>query len=145
MNLFLIRRRTGLLLVVASIFLFIGVLLPVTDVQAAGDDPVICGGTPTDPLGLNCIRGVNLPQGTENNALESAVISLTNTALTYVGLIAVIMMIIAGFLYLTAAGSTSRIDDAKNIIQNSILGIGLILLSFVLTNFVYELIKGSIG
>ena len=139
------RPQQVLLLLMTGIFLFAGSLLSVRSLQAAeGDEPEICGGTPSDPLGLDCINGVNLPQGSGNNALEAAVISLTNTALTYVGLVSVIMMIIAGFLYLPAAGSSGRIDSAKDIIRNTLLGIGLILLSFVLTNFVYELIKKSI-
>lgn len=140
------RRRRVLLLLLTSVFLLAGGLFPIASVRAVeGEDPVICGGTPSDPLGLNCIGGVNLPKGSGNDALEIAVISLTNTALTYIGLISVIMMIIAGFLYLTAAGSSGRIDTAKDIIRNTVLGIGLVLLSFVLTNFVYILVKQSIG
>lgn len=140
------RSRRVLLLLLIGVFLFAGGLFPITSLHAEeGEDPKICGGSPTDPLGLDCISGVNLPHGSGNDALETAVISLTNTALTYIGLISVIMMIVAGFLYLTAAGSSGRIDTAKDIIRNTILGIGLVLLSFVLTNFVYILIKQSIG
>lgn len=78
-------------------------------------------------------------------ATAQVIINATNTALTFIGLLAMIGLIIAGFLYLTAGGNKERVDTAKGMIRNVIVGIALILLAFVVTNFVIGFIAQSLG
>ncbi|MEK7158797.1 MAG: hypothetical protein AAB733_04470 [Patescibacteria group bacterium] len=78
-------------------------------------------------------------------ATAQVIINATNAALTFIGLLAMIGLIIAGFLYLTAGGNKERVDTAKGMIRNVIVGIALILLAFVVTNFVIGFIAQSLG
>jgi hypothetical protein len=79
------------------------------------------------------------------SATAQVIINATNTALTFIGLLAMVGLIFAGFLYLTAGGNKDRVETAKQMIRNVIVGISLILLSFVVTNFVIGFIAESLG
>ncbi|OGY81349.1 MAG: hypothetical protein A3F54_00965 [Candidatus Kerfeldbacteria bacterium RIFCSPHIGHO2_12_FULL_48_17] len=55
-----------------------------------------------------------------------------NFALSAIGIVAMIMMMWGGFKWIAAAGSSSKIGDAKDSIYNAIIGLILALLSFSL-------------
>lgn len=75
----------------------------------------------------------NLPNDTSVSAL---IIRIINIALTVAGLIAVLFLIIGGFRYITAAGNEETAEQAKKIITNSIIGIVIIILSFVIVRVI---------
>lgn len=52
--------------------------------------------------------------------------------LSVVGVIALIMLVVGAFMYLTAAGDEDRIDTGKNIVKYSIIGIAIALGAMVL-------------
>jgi len=68
------------------------------------------------------------------NSFRSAVVSILNYVLTFVGLIAVAMLIYGGFLYLTSAGNEEQTKKAKTTILYAIIGIVVIALSYVIVN-----------
>ena len=74
---------------------------------------------------------VNVPRA----GLREATVRVLNFALTFVGLIAVAMLIYGGFRYLTSAGNEETTKQAKRIILYAIIGIVVILLSAVIVNF----------
>lgn len=61
-------------------------------------------------------------------------LTIVNFFLTFLGLIAVVMIIYGGFLYVTAAGNQEKIESAKKIIMYAVVGIVVILLSFAIVN-----------
>ncbi len=63
-------------------------------------------------------------------------LTIVNFFLSFLGLIAVIMIIYGGFLYVSAAGNQEKIESAKKIIMYAIIGIIVILLSFAIVNTV---------
>jgi len=70
-------------------------------------------------------------------------LTIVNFFLTFLGLIAVVMIIYGGFLYVSAAGNQEKIESAKKIIMYAVIGIIVILLSFAIVNTV--LTAGSGG
>ncbi len=64
--------------------------------------------------------------------------SILNTAYFIGGIIAVIVIIIAGLTYATSGGDSSKITRAKNQILFSVIGIVLILSAFAISNFIIE-------
>lgn len=52
------------------------------------------------------------------------------------GIVAVIVIIIAGYIYTTSGGDAGAIKKAKNMILYSVVGIIVILLAFVITQFI---------
>ncbi len=65
-------------------------------------------------------------------SLRTLILRVVNYGLGFLGVIAVIMIIYAGVLYTTAAGNDDNIGKAKNIIMYAVVGILIVLLSFVI-------------
>ncbi len=76
-------------------------------------------------------------------SLRGIVLTIINFALGFLGLVAVIMVIYAGFLYLTSQGNDEATGNAKKIIQYSVVGIILILASFALVNTLLAATSGA--
>jgi len=71
----------------------------------------------------------NTPQTVEFGKLLTNII---NWALTLVGLLAVLMLIIGGFRYLTAAGNEEATTKAKNTIIYALIGIVIVILAYAI-------------
>lgn len=58
--------------------------------------------------------------------------------LTYflAGIIAVIVIIVAGLMYTTSSGDSGRVAKAKNLLTYAIIGLIVVMSAFVITNFV---------
>lgn len=67
-------------------------------------------------------------------SLRALVLRIVNYFLTFLGIVAVIMVIYGGVLYVTAAGNDDAVGKAKKIIMYALIGIIIILLSFALVN-----------
>lgn len=63
------------------------------------------------------------------------IIDLLNAVYFWAGAIAVIIVIVAGFLYVTSANNASQVTRAKNAILAAVIGLVIILLAFTITNF----------
>lgn len=71
-----------------------------------------------------------VPDGPVNLSLY--LVGLYNFLLSVVGIVAVLMLIIGGMRYITAAGNQAAISDAKDIITNALAGLLLAILSWVI-------------
>jgi hypothetical protein len=67
-------------------------------------------------------------------SLRELVLRIVNFFLTFLGILAVIMVIYGGVTYVTAAGNDEAVGNAKNIILYALVGIIIILLSFAIVN-----------
>lgn len=86
----------------------------------AGKNSVACGTNGGDP-----ITG-------SGGAIEKAAILLASIA----GVAAVIIVIVGGFLYVTAGGNAQRAETAKNAIIGALVGIGIIAAAASIITFV---------
>ncbi len=62
--------------------------------------------------------------------------SLLSTIYFWVGVVAVIVIVIAGYMYVTSQGNSTQTGKAKNMILGAVIGIVVISMAFVITNFV---------
>jgi hypothetical protein len=88
----------------------------------------------TDVQGLNCSAGTNV------NQLIKTVI---NWALGVTFAIAVLFLIIGGFWYITAGGNEEQADKGKKTIINALIGVVVIILSYVIVNVVTNLVTNT--
>ncbi len=65
--------------------------------------------------------------------------------LGFLGLIAVGLIIYAGWLWMTSAGDEQKIEKAKNTIKNAIIGLVIIMASFGIVTFILNKLLGSVG
>lgn len=56
--------------------------------------------------------------------------------LGFLGLVAFILVIYAGFLWMTAAGKEEQVTKAKDILRGAVIGLIIIFSSFAITTFV---------
>lgn len=73
------------------------------------------------------------------------IIKIINIALTVAGLVAVLFLIIGGFRYITSAGNEETAEQAKKIITNAIIGIVVIILSFVIVRVISNALTTNNG
>lgn len=69
--------------------------------------------------------------------------NLLNTTFGVVGIIAVIMIIIGGFHYMTSQGSPEKVQKGKNTILYGIVGLIICLAAFAIVNFVLTSLNGG--
>lgn len=88
--------------------------------------------------------GTGLPGNTTQDSTASGfILKIINIALAIAGLIAVLFLIIGGFRYITSAGNEETAEKAKKIILNSIIGIVVIILSFVIVRVISNALTGQ--
>lgn len=74
----------------------------------------------------------------DNQVNTASIQSILNVVYMVAGVIAVIVLIIAGINYITSAGDTNKITKAKNTILFTVVGLIIIISAFAITNFVLD-------
>ncbi len=108
-------------LVIFSLVLFI---LPTTTVRAEEDNPIT---KIENPLDLD-----------QNFPVEDLAAKIISTFLGIVGIIALIMFVYGGLLWMTAAGNAQRVDKGKDLFIWSIIGLVVIFSSYAIASFVID-------
>lgn len=62
--------------------------------------------------------------------------NIIRAALSLTGTIFLVLIIYAGFIWMTAGGNEEKIRKAKLVIQSAVIGLIIILSSYSITNFV---------
>lgn len=70
---------------------------------------------------------------------------LINICLSLLGIVFLILVIYAGYLWLTAAGDEKNLQKAKNTLITAISGLIITLSAYAITNFVLNQIQASLG
>lgn len=73
--------------------------------------------------------------GTDPRVIIARVIQV---ALGFLGVVTIGLLVYAGFLWMTAAGSPERVDRAKTILRNGVIGLAIILSAFGIVTFVLQ-------
>lgn len=76
--------------------------------------------------------GLNNPARDANGALTS----ILNVVYMVAGIVAVIVIVVAGYLYVTSSGDAAQTKRAKNAILGAVAGIVVIISAFTITQFV---------
>ncbi len=62
--------------------------------------------------------------------------NLVNWALIFAGVVALFLIVYAGFKFVTSQGDSTQVDSAKKTLTYAIVGLLLILLSFAILNLI---------
>ncbi|MFH0804746.1 MAG: hypothetical protein V1916_00960 [Patescibacteria group bacterium] len=85
---------------------------------------------------VNSATSIGSTFGLGSADLESTVIKIVQWALGFLGLIAVIMILIGGFQWMTAGGNEEKVASAKKIISAAVIGLIIVLLAWAIVIFV---------
>ena len=80
---------------------------------------------------VNAVRADGMPTD-----LTIVVKNISNTALTLISVVAVVMLIYGGFRYVVSGGDSKKVTDAKNTILYAIIGLIVAFLALAIVNFV---------
>jgi hypothetical protein len=79
----------------------------------------------------------------EAETLAGIATNVLNFLLSIVGVIGIIMLVIGGLMYLTAAGDEDRINTGKRIVNYSIIGIAVALAALVIVTQIAAFLSGA--
>ncbi len=89
----------------------------------------------------------NCPADTGVRCSEGSIASIfrliINWALAIAFIAAVIILIYGGFLYITSAGNADSATKGKTAIFNALIGIVIVVLSYVIVQIVYRFVSGG--
>ncbi len=86
----------------------------------------------TEDLGLE--YGTYTGLGTVD--LREGVMTIIQYLFGFLGIVAILLMLYAGFLWLTAAGSEEKVGTAKKVLTAAIIGLVIIFISYAIATFV---------
>jgi len=75
---------------------------------------------------------------TNENSLTSIIGVIINAALGLLGIIFIILMIVAGYNWMTASGSQEKVQEAKDTIKRAIIGLVIVIGSWAIWNFILD-------
>lgn len=87
---------------------------------------------------LQKAAGVNAPVD-----LVTILGRIINIALGFVGIILLVLMLYAGYLWMTSGGEMEKVNRARLMIRNAIIGLLIIVSAFAIVNFVLGLLTGG--
>lgn len=77
--------------------------------------------------------------GEQNIAsLPETIGKIISVVLGLLGTVLLVLIIYAGWLWMSAGGESKQVDKAKDYIKNAVIGLVLILLAYAITDFVIE-------
>lgn len=82
------------------------------------------------------IESIGSQVGLGEADLKETVINIIQWVLGILALVAVVMIIIGGFQWLTSAGNEERIEKAKKVISSAVIGLIIVLLAWAIVIFV---------
>ncbi|HOZ55641.1 MAG: TrbC/VIRB2 family protein [Parcubacteria group bacterium ADurb.Bin316] len=96
----------------------------------------------TDPLGIND-ADFGLPSSV--NDPKEAAVNIVTYLMTFLGIIAVIVILYGGFLWLTAGGNEDRVGSAKKTIIAGIIGLVIIIAAYAIVQIVVGFAYNIVG
>ena len=73
-----------------------------------------------------------------NGSVSDLIVTILNWLIGAAGVVCVVMIIVAGYSYMTAGGDESKVKDASKTLTNAIIGLAICFIAVMLVNFVLD-------
>ncbi len=80
-----------------------------------------------------------------NQPLITTITSIINVALSLLGIVAVVIVLIGGFKWMTAGGNDDKVTEGRKYITSGVIGIAIILSAWAVTRFVIKSLSDATG
>lgn len=92
-----------------------------------------------EDYGLETTAKTAFPEGVPLDAGPSTIIGqVVGAALSFIGILFLILMIYGGFLWMTARGNQEQVQKAIELIISAVVGIIIVAAAYLLTQFIGE-------
>lgn len=106
--------------------------------------PAIALAQTITPTTLGIEYGTVTGLGTRD--VRETVAAIINVALGLLGIVAVVIIVAGGFMWMTAAGNEEKVDTARKMIFQGIIGLAIILSAYAIARFVIDkLVSATVG
>ena len=85
--------------------------------------------------------GEGLGLGTQD--IRITVMNVVRIFLGFIGIIAILLALYAGWLWMSSAGQADKIDQAKRILTNAVIGLVIIFSAFAIVSFIIGLLESA--
>ncbi|OGF30519.1 hypothetical protein A2533_00285 [Candidatus Falkowbacteria bacterium RIFOXYD2_FULL_35_9] len=96
----------------------------------------------SDPFGVETV-GTELNLG--NKDIRQTIGEIINVGLGFLGVVAIIIVLIGGFKYMTAGGAEEKTKEARKWIISGVIGLAIILSAYAITTFVVNQLVTATG
>ena len=94
-------------------------------------------------------QGLGLEYGKQSGLgstdLRTTVANIIKVALGMIGIIALVIVISGGFLWMTSFGDETKVEKAKSMILMGIVGLAIVLTAYAITTFVISQLVNATG
>ncbi len=125
------KKGTGFLLSALAVFSFFCV------------PSALAGNPPAGELDLGMTEMSEIGLGEADP--RSIVAAVIRVILGFLGTVAVVIILLGGFKWMTAAGNQDKVDEARKLITAGIIGLLIILASYAIANFVITQLMSATG
>ncbi|MDO8499846.1 MAG: pilin [bacterium] len=119
-----------------KLIIILAVLILVPSAVFAGVKLAACTAADEQSGLLGCVQQASGYEDASASSLSEKVGKIIQVTLSLVGTIFLILMVYAGFLWMTAAGEEEKVTQATNIIKMAIIGLIVIVSAYSITYFV---------
>ena len=91
-------------------------------------------------VGAQAIPPIESNTTVDSTTIQSTAVTLINYVISIIAIIAVGMIVYAGFLYITSGGDEKKLGTAKNLILYAVIGLVVVIVSYSIVGFVNSLI-----
>jgi len=130
-----------ILVAVASTFVF-AASLPALAVTAGSGGPDVWGTQTGNPQGGGVVSSATGLGAKDPRAIAAQVI---NIILGFLGIVAVVIILLGGFKWMTAGGNEDKVGEARKLITAGIIGLIIILASFAIASFVLTQLSAAVA
>lgn len=133
----MIQKIKNVMLVAASLFaVAVPVMVPASAFAQADVQSNLCDGS---NFQIDSNSGTSTSCATQQGqGLNDLLKKIVNIISAVVGVVAVIMIIVGGFKYITSGGDSNNVSGAKNTIIYAIIGLVIVALAQVIVHFVLD-------
>lgn len=145
MNKYLSMTATGLVTLFVAGMLLATALAITAPAEAANEAAPL---TANELFGGNAAyNGANFAAeaGLGSTDLPTTIASIIRVILSFLGIVAVVIILLGGFKYMTAGGQDQKVQDAKKLIIAGIIGLAIILSAYAIASFVIGSLTSAIG
>lgn len=89
--------------------------------------------------------GDEVGNSVKQTTFTAGLIKIINNLLAFVGVLFLLLLIYAGYLWMTARGKEEQIEKAKKITREVVIGLIIIILAKIITELVLTYLSSAIG
>lgn len=88
---------------------------------------------------------LNLNTGLGTRPLIETIVGIIQVIIGFLGIVALIIVLIGGFKWMTAAGNEEKVAEAKKLLGAGVIGLVIILAAWAITTFVIGALINATG